>query len=148
MKMRLFSFILVVMLAVGAMTGCQSGEAERKMESAGKAVEHGMESAGRAVEHGMESIGDTRKQTGETTSTTASSGGSSPADAALTMEEAQSIALKHAGLTADQVTALHTEYEIEHGVAQYDVEFHHENREYDYEIHANTGEILSFSKDN
>lgn len=66
---------------------------------------------------------------------------------ALTMEEAQNIALKHAGLTADQVTALHTEYEIEHGIPQYDVEFHHGTWEYDYEIHGDTGEILSVSKD-
>lgn len=66
---------------------------------------------------------------------------------ALTLEQAQSIALDHAGVTADQVTALHTEYEIEHGAAQYEVEFHYDGWEYDYEIHADTGEILSYNKD-
>lgn len=66
---------------------------------------------------------------------------------ALSLEEAQSIALEHAGFTADQVTALHTEYELERGIAQYDVEFHHGNWEYNYEIHANTGEVLSFTKE-
>ena len=130
MKTRLLSLLLVTVLAVPAMTGCRAGEK--------------VESAGRAVERGAQSVGDTLKQAVETTSAAASS---QPSNPALTLEEAQDIALKHAGLTADQVTALHTEYEIEHGVPQYDVEFHHGNWEFDYEIHADTGEILSYNKD-
>ncbi len=127
MKIRLFSLLLVAVLAVPAMTGCQAAR------SAGRAVERGVESAGNAV-----------KQAVDPTTATASGTHANPA---LTLEEAQNIALKHAGFAADQVTALHTEYEIEHGVPQYDVEFHHGAWEYDYEIHADTGEILSYSKD-
>lgn len=127
MKIRLFSLLLVAVLAVPAMTGCQAAR------SAGRAVERGVESAGNAV-----------KQAVDPTTATASGTHANPA---LTLEEAQNIALKHAGFAADQVTALHTEYEIEHGVHQYDVEFHHGAWEYDYEIHADTGEILSYSKD-
>ena len=127
MKIRLFSLLLVAVLAVPAMTGCQAAR------SAGRAVERGVESAGNAV-----------KQAVDPTTATASGTHANPA---LTLEEAQDIALKHAGFAADQVTALHTEYEIEHGVPQYDVEFHHGAWEYDYEIHADTGEILSYSKD-
>ncbi len=127
MKIRLFSLLLVAVLAVPALSGCQAAR------SAGRAVERGVESAGNAV-----------KQAIDPTTATASGKHSNPA---LTMEEAQNIALKHAGFSADQVTALHTEYEIEHGVPQYDVEFHHGAWEYDYEIHADTGEILSYSKD-
>ena len=130
MKTRLFSFLLVAILAAPAMTGCQAGP---------KA-----ESTGRAVARGVESAGDTLKQSVETTAATASGKHTNPA---LTLEEAQSLALKHAGFTSGEVTALHTEYEIEHGVPQYDVEFHHGAWEYDYEIHADTGEILSYSKD-
>ena len=92
----------------------------------------------------MESAGNAVKQAVDPTTATASGTHANPA---LTLEEAQNIALKHAGFAADQVTALHTEYEIEHGVPQYDVEFHHGAWEYDYEIHADTGEILSYSKD-
>ena len=127
MKIRLFSLLLVAVLAVPAMTGCQAAR------SAGRAVERGVESAGNAV-----------KQAVDPTTATASGTHANPA---LTLEEAQNIALKHAGFAADQVTALHTEYEIEHGVPQYDVEFHHGAWEYDYVIHADTGEILSYSKD-
>lgn len=119
MKNRLINLFLIALLVVPAMTGCQ---AVRKAESAGPVS----------------------KSTEETIKTTAPSNHASPV---LTLEEAQSIALNHAGFAADQVTALHTEYEIEHGVPQYEVEFHYDGWEYDYEIHADTGEILSYRKD-
>ena len=67
---------------------------------------------------------------------------------ALTKEQAQEIALKHAGFTADQVERLRTEYEIDDRVPQYDVEFYVDQWEYEYEIHAESGDIISFDKDN
>lgn len=127
MKIRLFSILLAAVLAVPALSGCQAAK------SAGRSLERSVESAGNAV-----------KQAVDPTTATASVTHANPA---LTLEEAQNIALKHAGFSADQVTALHTEYEIEHGIPQYDVEFHYGTWEYDYEVHADTGEILSFSKD-
>lgn len=130
MKIRLFGILLVASLAVSVMTGCQAAKTVR---SAGRAAEHGVESAAKAVEQAV-----------DPTKATASTPHANPK---LTMEEAQKIALKHAGFTADQVTALRTEYETDHGVPEYDVEFHHGHWEYDYEIHADTGEILSYSKD-
>lgn len=126
MTIRLFSFLLTAALAISALSGCQAAR-----------------SAGRAVERGVESVGNAVRQAVDPTTATASGHHTNPA---LTLEEAEKIALKHAGFTADQVTALHTEYEIEHGVPQYDVEFHYGRWEYDYEIHADTGEVLSYSK--
>lgn len=119
MKTRLFGILLAVILSVSAMTGCQAART-------------------------MESSGNTSKQAAGQATATTSGKHTNPT---LTLEEAQNIALKHAGFAADQVTALHTEYEIDHGVPQYDVEFHYGAWEYDYEIHAETGEILSYSKD-
>jgi len=127
MKRRLFGILLVAILTVPAMTGCQAAK-----------------SAGRVVERGMESAGNTLKQAVDSTKATVDGNDKNPT---LTLEEAQNIALKHAGFAVDQVTALHAEYEIEHGVPLYDVEFRHGYWEYDYEIHADTGEILSYSKD-
>ena len=129
MKTRIFCMILVVVMASLALTGCRAKE-----------VKQDVTSAGRALERGVESVGDTVKRTVSTTTS------KTAADAALTQEKAQSIALKHAGLTADQVTGLHTEYEIEHGVGQYDVEFRHGNWKYDYEIHADSGQIVSYER--
>lgn len=65
----------------------------------------------------------------------------------LTAEEAQAIALEHAGFAPDQVSFLRTEPELRDHVPHYDVEFQEGRWEYDYEIHAETGEILSFEKD-
>lgn len=133
MKTRLLSVLLVAVMAGMVMAGCRAGEVRQTVES-----------AGRAAEGGMASAADAWKRPVEMTAAAASEATVKPA---LTPEEAQNIALKHAGLTADQVIGLRTEYEIEHGIGQYDVEFHHETWEYDYEIQADTGEILSFSKD-
>lgn len=129
MKTRLFSLLVVVIISVSTLSGCQAATT--------------VESAGRSVERGVESAGDMLNQAAETTATAASG---KHVNLTLTVEEAQGIAPKHAGFTADQVTALHTEYEIEHGIPQYDVEFNHGNWEYDYEIHADTGEICPIAK--
>ena len=65
----------------------------------------------------------------------------------LTAEQAQAIALKHAGFTADQVQYLRTEYDIDDGMPQYEVQFHRSGFEYDYDIHAETGDILAYDRD-
>lgn len=65
----------------------------------------------------------------------------------ITEEEARDIALAHVGLTSDQVQRLRVHYEWDDGVAQYDVEFHDGKTEYEFEIHAETGKILSYDRD-
>lgn len=66
---------------------------------------------------------------------------------ALSAEEAQAIALEHAGFTADQVTLLNTQYQVENNIPEYEVEFQQANQEYEYTIHADSGEILEIGKD-
>ena len=66
---------------------------------------------------------------------------------ALSADEAKAIAIAHAGLTEQQTSRLHAEFEIDDGIPQYDVEFRHNGIEYNYEIHADNGQILSFDKD-
>lgn len=65
----------------------------------------------------------------------------------LTEAEAKAAALKHAGVKEKDVTGLRVKYEVDDGVAQYDVDFRHGDYEYDYEIHAKTGKVLSYDKD-
>lgn len=75
---------------------------------------------------------------------------SAPADKSagqLTKEEAEAIALDHAGFTAAEVSYLWTEYEIDDRIPHYDVRFNEGYWEYEFEIHAETGAILSFDKD-
>ena len=68
-------------------------------------------------------------------------------NATLTKEDAEAIALEYAGFTAEQVSYLRAEFEIDDRIPQYDVQFHEGYREYEFEIHAETGAILSFDKD-
>ena len=45
------------------------------------------------------------------------------------------------------MTRLRTEFDFDEGRPEYEVDFHHDGWEYDYEIHAETGKILSRDKD-
>lgn len=65
----------------------------------------------------------------------------------ITVEKAKEISLKHANLKDNQVVFDKTEMDYDNGVQIYDIEFHYNNIEYNYEIDANTGNILSYSQD-
>ena len=74
--------------------------------------------------------------------------GGQAAATAVTEEQARETALSHAGLTADQVTFVRSELDRDDGRLMYDVEFYTSDyKEYDYEIDAATGEILSYDYD-
>ena len=74
--------------------------------------------------------------------------GGQAAATAVTEEQARETALSHAGLTADQVTFVRSKLDRDDGRLMYDVEFYTSDyKEYDYEIDASTGEILSYDYD-
>lgn len=62
----------------------------------------------------------------------------------ISMEEAKEIALKHANLDSSEVTFIKEGSHSYNNIDRYDIEFYHENKEYDYEINAATGEILEY----
>ncbi len=66
----------------------------------------------------------------------------------ITQEGARNIALEHAGLTADQVTNLRVHLDYDDNQAVYEVHFRLGRVEYEYEINAETGRILSYDRDN
>ena len=86
--------------------------------------------------------GDTSKSPSTTATDT-----SSETAVTLTKEEACGIALSHAGLTMDQIQFLQAEYDWDNGIPHYEVEFYKDKTQYDYSIHAKTGEILSVEKE-
>ena len=69
----------------------------------------------------------------------------------ITVEEAKTIALNHAGLTADAVTFVKAKQDYDDGRLVYEIEFVTTSGngylEYDYEIDAATGNILSYDYD-
>ena len=60
---------------------------------------------------------------------------------------AKEIALDHAGLTYDDVSFFRVELDRNGGRAEYEVEFYSGSTEYDYEIDAATGDIVSYDFD-
>lgn len=65
----------------------------------------------------------------------------------ITQEEAQTIALNHAGVALEDAVIYRVKADVEDGRAIYDVEFSVRTTEYDYEIAQDTGEILSHDAD-
>lgn len=147
MKKRLFALIMAVILLL-TMTACSASGAARTLDAAEDRVEEKLDAVEDGVEHAV------RKAVTPESAPTAPVSTQSPSTApaktpagAITREEAEQIALDHVGFAPEQVQHLRTEYEIDDGVPQYDVEFLVGNWEYEFEIHAETGKILSFDKD-
>lgn len=66
----------------------------------------------------------------------------------ISLEKAKEIAINNAGIPNNNVSMLKEEYTTEDGVNKYDIEFFtNDNKEYDYEINANTGEIISYDNE-
>ncbi|NLA88188.1 MAG: PepSY domain-containing protein [Clostridiales bacterium] len=78
---------------------------------------------------------------------TGSSGSGDAAEAYIGEAKAKSIALSHAGLSESEVRRMEVELERSDGRMVYDVEFKHDNIEYEYEIDAVSGDILEYDRD-
>ncbi|MDE7194080.1 MAG: PepSY domain-containing protein, partial [Oscillospiraceae bacterium] len=65
----------------------------------------------------------------------------------ITLDEAKAAALVHAGVTASEVTFTKNKLDYDDGREEYDIEFVSGDYEYEYEIDAASGEVLSYSKE-
>lgn len=65
----------------------------------------------------------------------------------ITKAKAKSIALKHAGVSSSKATFVTAKLDYEDGKQVYEIEFYSGNTEYDYEILASNGKIISYDKD-
>lgn len=68
-------------------------------------------------------------------------------EAEYTKEEALAITLEDAGIDEKDVKRSRVELDYDHGELTYDVEFYTESEEYDYEIDAKSGKILSADRE-
>ena len=154
--------------AIDAVTGVvieeNSVAADDGAEAAGAAASE-TETSGAAADDGAEAVGDagSKDAAGDAASgAVQASGAAQASEAAQTSaaaqnasdsgmigeEKAKEIALNHAGLTEDQTQRLWVKRDYDDGRSIYEVEFYGEGRdEYDYEIDAVTGEIVTFDTD-
>lgn len=82
-----------------------------------------------------------------TTDSTILASGSASQNAYIGVEAAKTAALKHAGFSASQVTFLDAEYDYDDGRMIYEVEFHVNGTEYDYDIDALTGAVVKYQSE-
>lgn len=69
-----------------------------------------------------------------------------PSDKAYIGEErAKEIAFSHLGVTESKVSRLEIKFDIEHGYPKYELEFQLGKNEYEYDINAVTGELISYN---
>ena len=73
--------------------------------------------------------------------------GSASQSAYIGLEAAKEAALKHAGVSASDATFVEAEYDYDDGRMVYEVEFHVKGTEYDYEIDAQTGEVVKYKNE-
>lgn len=149
MKQRLTALLLMFALLL-TMTGCSAAGAAQALDRAEDKIEHKLDAAEDKVEDAV------RKAVTPAPAATPSVPVAAPTEPApastqssqpLTKEDALRIALDYLGVAEDQVQRVRTEYEIDDGIPQFDVEFHEGDWEYEFEISAEDGRILSYDKD-
>lgn len=67
--------------------------------------------------------------------------------AKISAEDAKRTALEHAKLKEEDVKDLDIDLDRDGGVLKYEIDFRHGDIEYDYDINAETGKIISADKD-
>lgn len=68
-------------------------------------------------------------------------------DSYIGTDSAETIALNHAGFSETEVSRLKSEFDIDDGIAIYEVEFDKDGREYEYKINAIDGSIIEYDID-
>ena len=79
--------------------------------------------------------------------TSTSSNRNASSSGLITRDRAKEIALQHAGLSSSGVNFDKAEFDHDDGRAEYEIEFHHNFREYEYTIDAASGTILEAERD-
>lgn len=93
-------------------------------------------------------VAASQEQSSDKSGDTASKGTTSTNSSQISSDAALNIALKDAGLKKSQVYDLEVELDKDKGVLHYDVSFEYNNKDYDYEINASNGKIISVEKPN
>lgn len=74
--------------------------------------------------------------------------GTASAKGYIGVDDAKTAAYAHAGVSASDVLYAETDFDSEHGVMVYEVEFYAGSVEYEYDINALTGEVVKYEQKN
>ena len=143
MKKQLTSVLLIFVLLL-TMAGCSAANVAPRLDAMEDRVEEKLDAVEDSVERAVHKAVTPAPAA---TPTFPAPAPTETAEMTITQAQAENIALEFAGFSAAQVIRLRTEYEIDDGIPQYNVEFHEGDWEYEFEISATDGKILSYDKD-
>lgn len=107
-------------------------------------IKYGRDKVMSGVESGVDSATDKLKDG----ASSLMDGASSLMDGTkVTKDEAKQAAIKDAGFKESEVSGVRVELDREDGAAKYEVDFYKDGVEYNYDIDAQTGQILSKDAD-
>ena len=131
-KIIALTFVFALVMSLTACGGMM-GDVTSDVESIGDSIISGTQSTVDNATEGVESmIGGEEK--------------SMDLMAGITAKHAKETALRHAGLDESQVSDVDVDLDRENGKLIYEVDFISGNTEYDYDINAETGEVISADK--
>ncbi len=139
---KIISLILCCVFVL-SLTACgrAMNNATSDAESMGDSIVSGTESAADKVTDGVESAVEDAES-----SVKSADDSSMNLMAGITAKDAKAAALKHAGLDETQVSDVDIDLDRDNGKLIYEVDFNSGNTEYDYDIDAETGEVISADK--
>ncbi|MCI7098397.1 MAG: PepSY domain-containing protein [Lachnospiraceae bacterium] len=145
MKRKMICVMSVMMIVLLA-AGCGKNDGTSGGSPAGTDTA-GMETTapGAGTTENGNAAGMTESTTGTeaAASKTATETGNSGTDARISEDEAKEIVLKDAGVSEKDISGIRIKLEKDDGIWQYEVDFYAGDKEYDYNIDADTGKILS-----
>jgi len=147
MYSKLIAAMLTLLVCMGINTGHAAGQEQinRQQHPESTKTEEAAEQIPTAAAHRKISVRHTA-DTISATDVTSFADPERPADW-LAEDEARAAALAYADLPAEDVTFFRTEPDYERGMPVWDVEFRAGDWEYDYAVHAETGEIVKQDRD-
>ncbi len=131
---------LIAVLCVLSLAGCQNGTNDIPAADTTTSVQ----STGSAETTSAEAITETEAVQNNTEQSAAAENTDGQR---LTLEEAKTAALEHAGVKESEVTNIKTEFDHDNGINVIEVDFDTSSYEYEYEINADNGNIIKFSKE-
>ena len=136
------SVIMIVLLAAGCgKSDGTSGGSPAGTDTAG--METTAPGAGTTENGNAAGMTESTTETEAAASKTATETGNSGTDARISEDEAKEIVLKDAGVSEKDISGIRIKLEKDEGIWQYEVDFYAGDKEYDYNIDADTGKILS-----
>lgn len=136
------SVMMIVLLAAGCgKNDGTSGGSPAGTDTAG--METTAPGAGTTENGNAAGMTESTTETEAAASKTATETGNSGTDARISEDEAKEIVLKDAGVSEKDISGIRIKLEKDDGIWQYEVDFYAGDKEYDYNIDADTGKILS-----